>query len=133
VPKISADDARQLASDFHDMAMGLGTYKFAQWDNLTPAQRAKLDGWQWTLMNYSSDFSTQAIQISLDDLQVSLANIKKSTAAAKSVLAKIKTINKVVGVASAAAILAAAIMSGNPGGIASAAKGLLDQTTASDK
>lgn len=61
MPNISADDARQLASDFHDLAVAIGNLEFAQWDDLTPAQRTKLDNLQWTLMNYSSDFSTQAI------------------------------------------------------------------------
>ena len=131
VPKISADDARQLASDFHDLAVSVGNLKFAQWDDLTSAQRAKLDSLQWTLMNYSSDFSTQAIQISLDDKKGSLSDIKKSTDAAKAVFAKIKTINRVIGIASAAAVLAASIISGSPTGISTAAKGLFDQAIAS--
>ena len=131
MPDISADDARQLASDFHDLAVSLGNYKFSHWDELTPAQRTNLDNLQWTLMNYSSDFSTQAIQISLDDIKGSLASIKKSTDAAKDALSKIIAINKVVGIASAAAVLAASITSGSPTGIATAAKGLFDQATAS--
>lgn len=83
--------------------------------------------------DYSSDFSTQAIQISLDEIDSFPADIKKSTDAARAVLSKIISINKLIGIASAAAVLAASITSGSPTGNANVAKALLDQATVSGR
>lgn len=126
MPKLSADQARQLASDFHDLAFEFGHYRFDNWDSLSAAQRSKLEGLQWTLLNYSSDFSSQAMSITLQDIDATLQKIKDATDQAEKAIEDIKAVDKIFKVAVAGTVLGAAIVSGNPQGIVSAVQGMYD-------
>jgi hypothetical protein len=64
---------------------------------------------QWTLMNYSSDFTSQAIMLTLDDLQGTLDNISSATARANKAIKTIALVNKVISIAASAMALAATI------------------------
>ena len=123
--KLSADQAFELADKFHDISVSVGNYRFDQWDDLTPSQRKRLEDLQWTLMNYSSDFIAQAINLIVDDLQESLKKITDATAEANAAIAKIKTVSKVIAIGAAATVLGAAIMSGNADGALKAAEDLV--------
>ncbi len=127
--KLSADQAFELADRFHDISVSVGNYRFDQWDNLTPSQRKRLEDLQWTLMNYSSDFIAQAINLIVDDLQGSLKRITDATSKANDAIAKIKTVNKVIVIGAAATVLGAAIMSGNADGALKAAEDLVQAVT----
>jgi hypothetical protein len=127
--KLSADQAFELADKFHDISVSVGNYRFDQWDKLTPSQRKRLEDLQWTLMNYSSDFVAQAINLIVDDLQGTLKKITGATSEANEAIAKIKTVSKVVVIAAAATVLGAAIMSGNADGSLKAAEDLLKAAT----
>jgi hypothetical protein len=81
---------------------------------------------QWTLMNYSSDFTSQAIMLTLDDLQGTLDDISSATARANKAIKTIALVNKVISIAASATALAATIMSGNADGAISAAQDLFD-------
>ncbi len=59
--KLTADQARDLASAFHDMSVAVGNFRFGNWDDLKKSDRALLESVQWTLLNYSSDFTAAAI------------------------------------------------------------------------
>lgn len=61
---------------------GGGDYRFAHWDELSAAERKRLEELQWTLMNYSSDFTAQALSLVVDDLQGTLSKIRGATAQA---------------------------------------------------
>src|SRR5262245_47402569 len=126
--RLSAADARQLAADFHNLAFAVGKYRFDNWDQLSTAQRSRIEGLMWTLLNYSSDFSSQAIAITLNDLQDTLKNIKDVTSEAEQVIQRIRTFDTIIRIAAAATVLGATIASGNPSGIADALKGVYDQT-----
>ena len=108
MPKLSSDQAFQLANQFHDLSVAVGNERFDQWDELTPAQRKRLEDLQWTLMNYSSDFTAQAINFVVDDLQGTLAKITGADAT----------------------VLGAAIMSGNADGALKAAGDLVQAASA---
>jgi hypothetical protein len=123
--KLKADQAFELANRFHDMSVTVGDYRFDQWDNLTPSQRKRLEDLQWTLMNYSSDFVAQAINLIVDDLQGTLKKINNATTEANHAIVKIKTVSKVIVIAAAATVLGAAIMSGNADGALKAAGDLV--------
>lgn len=126
MPTLSADQARQLAADFHDLAFALGQYRFDNWDDLSAAQRAKLGDLQWTLLNYSSDFTLQAMKITLQDVDATLQKIKGATDLAQAAIKKIQAVNKIFKVAVAGTVLGAAIVTGNATGIASALQGVAD-------
>ena len=120
--QLSADNARQLAADFHDLAVAVGNYRFDNWEQLSPTQLSRLESLQWTLLNYSSDFSSQAIAITLTDLDNTLNNIKDATGKAEKAIGQIRSVDKIFRIATAATVLGAAIASGNPVGIADAVK-----------
>jgi hypothetical protein len=130
MPKLSSDQAFQLANQFHDLSVAVGNERFDQWDELTPAQRKRLEDLQWTLMNYSSDFTAQAINFVVDDLQGTLAKITGATSQANKAISNIKLVSKVLTIAADATVLGAAIMSGNADGALKAAGDLVQAATA---
>ena len=128
--KLTGEDAVALAQSVHDLAVNLGEYKFANWKKLTPAQRSKLNEQQISLFTSSSDLVTLAVGIVLDDSKTSLAGIEEATDQAKKAIRTIKTVKKVIGIATAAVGLAAAIASKDPGAIAKNTKALFAVATA---
>lgn len=130
--KLTAKQARDLAQSFRSVSVSLGEYRFANWDSLTKAQRDTIEDAEWTLLNYSSDFVTQAVGLTLDDAKGSLKNIQDATAKAQKAVETIKTIKKVVVIVGAVIKLGAAIVSENPSLIASATGDLFNAVTAKD-
>lgn len=118
--KLNANQARDLAKTFRDLSVALGEYRFANWTSLTKGQRDDFEDAEWTLLNYSSDFITQAVGLTLDETQTSLKNIQDATTEALKAVNTIKKINKVIVVIGAMIKLGAAIVSENPSLIASA-------------
>ena len=127
--KLTADQARDLASAFHDMSVAVGNFRFGNWDYLKKPERASLESVQWTLLNYSSDFTATAISLTLDDLQGTLQSIQDATAKATTAINRIKLVDKVLRIASAAAGLGAAIVSGHPEAIGDGLKSVFDEAT----
>jgi hypothetical protein len=130
--KLDANQARELARSFRSVSVALGDYRFAHWDALTKSQRDTIEGAEWTLLNYSSDFVTQAVGLTLDDAKSSLKNIQDAAAAAAAAVDAIQIAKKVIAVSGAVIKLGAAIVSENPGFIASATKDLFNAVTRSD-
>jgi len=126
MPELSSDQAYQLASQFHEMSVAVGDYRFGHWDELSAAQRKRLEDLQWTLMNYSSDFTAQAISLVVDDLQGTLSKIRGAILQANKVINNIEVVSRVLVIAASAAVLGAAIMSGNAEGALVAAGDLVD-------
>lgn len=130
--KLTAKQARDLAQSFRSVSVSLGEYRFVNWDSLTKKQRDTIEDAEWTLLNYSSDFVTQAVGLTLDDAKGSLKNIQDATAKAKKAVETIKTIKNVFVIVGAVIKLGAAIVSENPGLIASATGDLFNAMTAQD-
>ncbi len=122
---ISKDQARDLAKTFHDLSAELHDFRFQNWKELSAPNRQDLEDAAWTLENYSSDFTTSAVGIILNDMKADLKAISDATAKAKKVIATINTIKDVLKVTSAAIVLGGAIASKNPLAIVSAADDLL--------
>lgn len=129
MPKLSSDQAYEFANEFHDLSVAVGNYRFDQWDDLTAAQRKQLEDLQWTLMNYSSDFTAQALNFVVDDLQGTVDKITAATANANKAIANIKLVSQVLAIATSATVLGAFIMSGNADGALKAADNLLQAVT----
>ncbi len=130
--KLTANEARELSSLFRDVSVALGNYRFANWGNLSQRDREAIEGIEWTLLNYSSDFTTLAVGLTLDETDASLAKIKQATNKAKASIKRIKNIKKVIGVAGAVVKLGAAIVTQNPGVIASAIGDVIKAVTANN-
>jgi len=77
-------------------------------------------------MNYSSDFTAQAISLVVDDLQGTLSKIRGAILQANKVINNIEVVSRVLVIAASAAVLGAAIMSGNAEGALVAAGDLVD-------
>jgi hypothetical protein len=127
---VTRDQARALARSFLDLAHQLGAYRFDRWGELTPAQRQAIEGAEWTLLNHSSDYTTQAVGLALDDLEADLKTVADATAAAADAIAKLGELRKVLKLAAGAVVLGGAIASQNPGAILGAAKELYATATA---
>lgn len=129
MPELSSDQAYEFANEFHDLSVAVGNYRFDQWDDLNEAQRKRLEDLQWTLMNYSSDFTAQALNFVVDDLQGTVDKITAATANANKAIANIKLVSQVLAIAASATVLGASIMSGNADGALKAADDLLQAVT----
>ncbi len=126
---LTANQARDLAQAFRSVSVSLGEFRFANWDSLTKTQRDTIEDAEWTLLNYSSDFVTQAVGLTLDDAKASLKNIQDATAQAKKTVETIKNIKKVAVIAGIVIKLGAAIVTENPDLIATAIGDLLNAVT----
>lgn len=124
--KLTADDAFALATDLRAASVAFGDYRFKNWDNLKNGERTALESAEWSLLNASSDATTMAVGLVLDDSELSFQNLKKATGKAKKAVQTLKTVAKILTLATAAVGLAAAIVAKDPSAIVKNAKGLLD-------
>lgn len=120
MPQLSANQARELGKEFFQLSKSLGDYRFDNWDKLTKSQRDSIEDFEWTLLNYSSDFTARAIRVTLEDLQATLGNIRRATNDMDQAIHRLKQVNKIIGIAAAAIKLAAAVATSNVNAIATA-------------
>ena len=119
---LSAEDAFELSKQFRDLGVNLGNYRFANWSTLSPMQRRDLEDEEWSLLNASSDMTTKAVGLALEESEINVQNIKSSVGKAKRAIKKLAKVSEVINVATAAVGLAAAIVAKDPGAIAKNAK-----------
>ncbi len=119
---LTAQEAFDLSKLFRDFAIALGNYRFANWQSLTPTQRRDIEDEEWSLINASSNMTTKAVGLALEESETSVNSIKKSVRKAKRAIKKLKKVSQIINVAAAAVGLGAAIVSKDPGSIAKNAK-----------
>ena len=117
---MSREEAREIAQGFLAVAHALGTYRFGHWTRLTPAQRREIEGAEWHLINYSSDFPTTAVGTRLCDRHTDLMRIRTVVARATRMVGTLSP-KQVLMVAPALVSLGNAIASQEPEVIAAAA------------
>lgn len=122
----TSDDAFELSKQFRDLAISLGNYRFTNWQGLTANQRRDLEDEEWSLLNASSDMTTKAVGLALEESEINLQAVKSSVGKAKRAVKKLEKVGDVIKVATAAVGLAAAIVAKDPGAIAKNAKLVLD-------
>ena len=120
MPRLKAGEARRLAEDFYKLSVKLGSYRFANWDDLSPRQRREIESIEWSLLNASSDFTSMAITLSLDDSGPVLDRVRRVTRKMKSSIKTLERVGKVLGIGEAAVRLTGAILSGSPAAVARA-------------
>jgi hypothetical protein len=125
MPKITSQEALDLAKLFKEAALALGQFQLSQWDSLSKNERRRLTDDEYTLLDHSQNLITYAVGVMLDDAQASLDQIKNATTAANQAIKTINDIEKVIAVSAALVTLGAAIYSGNPSGVADAVTGLV--------
>ena len=118
--KITSEQARDLAQQFHDASTAVGDFRFDHWDELTKSERERLKDAQLTLLNYSTHFITELVGVILDDVQGDLQSLQKVTAKAENALTTIAEVKKAIAVTASLVKLGAAIASENPSAIAGA-------------
>lgn len=123
---LSAEDAFELSKQFRDLAISLGNYRFANWSNLTPTQRRDVEDEEWSLLNSSSDMTTKAVGLALEESEVNVKSITSSVGKAKRAIKKLEKVSEVIKVATASVGLAAAIVAKDPRAIAKNAKLVLE-------
>jgi hypothetical protein len=127
---LTSADALSLSKSFRDLSVAIGDYRFAHWDALSEADRKMLEDEEWSILNASSDMVTKAVGLALDESDPAAKKVQEATASALKVVKTLKDISKVIGVATAAVGLAAAVISKDPGAIAKNAKAVFDAATA---
>jgi hypothetical protein len=120
MPKLASADAREIARDYHEIAVSLGAQRFAMWERLSRSRRAELERLEWTLLAYSSDMTTRAIDLAVDDLEVVLGGIRAAVKSLKSAVSHADDVRDAIGAAARAVVLGAAIVTGNPAALAAA-------------
>jgi hypothetical protein len=124
MPKLTSDQAFALALAFHDLANEIGNYRFRVHEELTPAERKRLQDLQFDVLNASTQFNALSLSLGLDELQETLDDIGAATAKMQKAIKKIKNVQQIIKIATAAVTLGGAIVSMNPGAIASAIGGV---------
>jgi hypothetical protein len=119
--KITAEDARTLANFFRQLAVVMGDYRFENWTELSAAERREIEDAEWTLLTLSSDMTTRAVGIELDEAELSVSNVQKATADALRFIKKVKRAKQMLCIAGEALALAGAISSGQALAIGKAA------------
>jgi len=122
---ISKEQARQLGRAFLDVAHTLGTYRFESWNDLTAADRKRIEDEEWDLLTYSSSLTTKAVGVVLEDLKGNLAAIAAGAAQATKVIGTIQEVKAALKIAAAFVALGGAIVSGNAVAITTAAAAAL--------
>jgi hypothetical protein len=123
MPRLAAADARAIARDYHDIAVSLGAQRFANWERLSKARRVELERLEWTLLTYSSDMTTRAIDLQVEDLEESLASLKRAVKALKRAVKHADDARAAIAAAARAVTLGAAIVTGNAVALAAAVGG----------
>jgi hypothetical protein len=124
--KLTANDAFELSKRFRDLSTELGDFRYENWKKLTPKQRQDLENREWSLLNHSSDLLTAAVGLVLDEAEASFEELRKSTDKARKAVRTLKTVRKIINVATAAVGLSAAVLSKDLGAIGKNAKNLFE-------
>ena len=130
----SADQAQELADLFTSLAGEVDAYRSAHYDELSPQQRLDLEEYIQQLYDFHDEFAGDVIQNTIDAMHGDLSKLTSITQQAGSALKHLKSIEQVVKVVSAAAMLAEAIGTGAYGEIPEAVRSLAQALQpASDK
>lgn len=123
----STDQIATIAQQFHDLSAMVEQFRFDQISSGKPLedpQIVQLLGLQFGLSKISSSVFIEAAELTLSDADGAARQIVSATQSANSALGELKSIDKVINIASAAAVLGTAVMTGDLSQIGNAAKGV---------
>lgn len=125
--QLSDDQLVAIAQLFHDLSVAVGQFRLDRIHgglSLDDPGIVQLLGLQVSLLNASSSFYGQAANLMLEDADWAATQITSATKEAISAIKTLQVVNKVINIASAAGVLATAIMTGKMDQIGDAAKGV---------
>lgn len=129
---LSSDDAGALADLFQGAAAAIRDYLRDNFDTSDSPDYVALNDFAMTLVLKSSEMTTTAVGLAIDDMADDSAELRQVTAEAKDSLGQLQDIRTAINLAAAVVGLATAIASRNPGGAFNAAKDLRDALQAAD-
>jgi hypothetical protein len=123
----SDDQLLAIAQQFHDLSISVKQFRLDRISGGVPLDdpgNVQLLGLQLSLLNTSSSLYGQAAGVTLADADQAATQITAATKQAIGAIKTLQAVNKVINIASAAGVLAAAIMTGDMSQIGDAAKGV---------
>jgi hypothetical protein len=117
--------AGDLAQQFHDLAAAIGSYRLQNVATLSATQQAQLQNQQALCTNLSNTWIAAGLSLEQNNLAATLQQIKQATTQAQEAITNIATVNTVLQIVSAIAVLGASIASMNPTAIASGVQGVI--------
>ncbi len=123
---LSSDDVGALADLFQDAAAAIRDYLRDNFDTSDSPDYVALNDFAMTLVLKSSEMTTSAVGLAIDEMADDSAELRQITAEAKDSLGQLQAIRSFIDLAAAVVGLATAIASKNPGGAFNAAKDLRD-------
>ncbi len=121
---LSSDDVGALADLFQDAAAAIRDYLRDNFDTSDSPDYVALNDFAMTLVLKSSEMTTSAVGLAIDEMADDSAELRQITAEAKDSLGQLQDIRSFINLAAAVVGLATAIASKNPGGAFNAAKDL---------
>jgi hypothetical protein len=121
----SDDQLIAIAQQFHDISDSIKQFRLDRIGEGAPLNDpgvVQLLGLQVGLANTSSSFYIEAAKITLADADQATAQIGAATKEANAAIKNLQIVNRVISIASAAGVLATAIMTGDMSQIGNAAK-----------
>jgi hypothetical protein len=122
---LTVGQAGDLAQQFHDMASAIGAYRLKNVGTLSAPQQLQLQNQQAMCGNLSATFISTGLSLEQNNLAATLQQIKQATTKAQQAITNIGTVNTVLQIVSAVAVLAASIASMNPSAIVSGVQGVV--------
>lgn len=122
---LTGAQAQELAQEFHDIAAAIGAYRLAAVNALTDGQQYQLQNQQLQCIQYSNSIITASLFAQQANLAATLQSIKQQTTMAQKAISTINTVDKVLQIATAVAVLGASIASMNPSAVATGVQGLI--------
>ena len=123
---LSSDDAGAPADLFQGAAAAIRDYLRDNFDTSDSPDYVALNDFAMTLVLKSSEMTTSAVGLAIDEMADDSAELRQITAEAKDSLGQLQDIRSFIDLSAAVVGLATAIASKNPGGAFNAAKDLRD-------
>ena len=121
----TADQLRQLAELFSKMSETVDGFRTQHFEQSTPEERLRLEQLFQQLCDLHDQFTTLAIDSTLQELESQLADIVSVTSEAQHALQHLNTVAEITGLVSASAQLGADILTADYGAIPRAIKDIV--------
>lgn len=125
MPKLNAQQARELAGNFLSLAQSVGDYRLDNFSTLSKPDLKRLGELQSTLLRSGEDMLALSATLVLPEVQQSLKDLGAVTKDIRTTITRLKSVQKVLNVAAAAVSLSSSIISKNPQAIVSGIQGLI--------
>lgn len=126
---LTSDQAQLLSQLFHDLAAAIEDFRGQQATVLSDQQQLQLESFQNRCLQFSNRFAAMSLFAQEQDLDATLQQIADSTKQACDAIRTIGIVDKVLEIATAAAVLGESIVTLNPDSIGSGIKGLFSAIT----